>query len=137
MLWNTHGWEGTKPKMMQYETAYRDTLQYIIDLGFDYDNSKTVESFKMLVDEMVKVSREALDGKSAYNSFIPLSRCLEEIYNDGVRCCKQDWYEQLKGKAYSSSLAIKGTRAKEMRVIIKKRLEYWVEKLEEFKKEKI
>ncbi len=77
MLWKIHGWEGTPPKMMKYEAAYRNTLRYIIDMGFDYDNSTTVESFEMLVDELVRVSRDALDGKSVFDSFEPLSKRLE------------------------------------------------------------
>ncbi len=54
---------------------------------------------------------------------------------DGVPCHKQDWYELLKGVSYCSVRGAKGTRVKEMKDIIKKRLEYWVVKLEEFKKE--
>jgi hypothetical protein len=40
-----------------------DSLQYIIDMGFDYDGYHSAEDLKSLIDLLVDVARDALAGK--------------------------------------------------------------------------
>lgn len=42
----------------------RDTLQFIIDIGFDYDGyENSLDGCKKLIDEIVYTSKEALNGR--------------------------------------------------------------------------
>lgn len=49
------------------ETKYnnmRESIQLLIDIGFDYDGFHKSEDLKVVIDDLVELARGALDGKS-------------------------------------------------------------------------
>ena len=43
--------------------GYKGTLRYILDLLDDYDNCKSVDTLKALIDEVVLIGKKAMENK--------------------------------------------------------------------------
>lgn len=74
---------------------YKDRCELIHDLGFDYDGSKTIEDFKILVDELVLVAINGAQVKKETERLANRITCQVTIPDDKLEEIKKECLERV------------------------------------------
>jgi len=78
----------TKENMID---CYAQALQYIINLGFDYDGFHEKEDLQELIDELVDIARKGLQLKRPHHTVG--GKIYEYIGNKSIEVEEKNYYE--------------------------------------------
>jgi hypothetical protein len=74
--------------------AYRQALEMIRDIGYDYDGYHTVDDLKALVDELVQFAKNGLQGRRP--QYLNREKVYEWVDGKMVEVPEELWYESVK-----------------------------------------